>query len=133
MKKKYVSLYLMFIGIVLYLIHYCFRCYSFDYQAIHFRNYFADFLALIVCVPLFVNIQIFFKVRNSEKIKFSEIAFFFCVFSVLYEVICPYLLNKMTADIVNVLYYALGGIVLYLSQKITTLYEPKSAKKKWEL
>jgi glycopeptide antibiotics resistance protein len=82
------------------------------------RNYFGDFLALIVCVPLFINIEIMVGVRKSEKIKLSEIIFFFCVFSVLYEVICPYLLQRMTSDIFDVLFYALGGVILYFSQNI---------------
>jgi len=121
MKTKYVALYQMFLGMMLYSVHYFLKNYSIDYQKTNIRNYLGNFLALIVCVPLFVNIQIMFKVRKSKKIKFSEIAFFFCVFSVLYEVICPYFLNRMTADIVDVLFYALGGIVLYFSQKVLPL------------
>jgi len=117
MKTKYVALYQMFIGMILYSGHYFLKNYSNDYKTTYIRNHLGDFLALIVCVPLFVNIQIIFNVRDSTKIRFSEIAFFFCIFSVLYELICPYLLHRMTADIVDVVYYALGGIMLYFSQK----------------
>ena len=122
MKTKYIALCPMLIGMLLYLVHFLLKNYSKEYQMTHIRNYFGDFLALIVCVPLFVNIQIIFKVRNSTKIKLSEIAFFFCIFSVLYEFICPYFLNRMTADIMDVLFYALGGIVLYFSQNIKCQY-----------
>jgi len=118
MKTKYVALYQMFIGMMLYSLHYFLRTFSNNYQTTYIRNYLANFLVLIVCVPLFVNIQILFKVRKSEKIKLSEIVFFFFIFSILYEIICPYLLHRMTADIVDVLFYAIGGIVLYFSQKI---------------
>ena len=118
MKTKYVALYQMVIGMVFYLLHYCLKSYSNGYQTTYLRNYFGDFLALIVCVPLFINIQIIFRVRKSGKIKLSEIVFFFCVFSILYEIICPYILNRMTADIFDVLFYALGGIVLFISQNI---------------
>ena len=112
----------MFIGTMLYSGHYFLKTYSKDYQTTFVRNHFGDFLALIVCVPLFVNIQIMFKVRESVKIRLSEIIFFFCIFSVLYEFICPYFLNRMTADIIDVLSYALGGIVLYFSQTIECKY-----------
>ena len=118
MKTKYVALYQMYIGLIPYLLHYFLKSYFGDYQTTYMRNYFGDFLALIVCVPLFVNIEIMFGVRKSKKIKLSEIVFFFCVFSILYEIICPYFLNRMTSDVFDVLSYALGGIVLYFSQKI---------------
>jgi len=116
MKTKYVALYQMLIGMILYSGHYFLKNHSTAYKTTYIRNYLGDFLALIVCVPLFVNIQIMFKVRGSEKIRLYEITFFFCVFSILYEVICPYLLNRMTSDIFDVLFYGLGGVVLYFSQ-----------------
>lgn len=34
------------------------------------------------------------------------------------KIICPYFLNRMTSDVFDVLFYALGGIALYFSQNI---------------
>ena len=115
----------MYIGLILYLLHYAFRTFSDDYKTTFLRNYSGDFLALIVCVPLFTNIQILFGVRKSEKIKLKEIIFFFILFSLLFEIICPYILNKMTSDIFDVVFYALGGTILYFSQNIKTKIQSK--------
>jgi len=118
MKPKYIALYQMSIGIILYSLHYLAKIYVDDYQISYMRFYFGDILALIVCVPLFINIGILFGVRKSVEIKLYEIIFFWCIFSILYEIICPYCLDKMTADILDVISYAFGGMVLYFSQKL---------------
>ena len=52
------------IGIFLYAIHFILvRVYQ-PYNHTIFRNYFADVLALIVCIPIFVNSQRLFHIRK---------------------------------------------------------------------
>ena len=117
-KRHFIAFPQMLVGIMIYGVHYILRSTLPIYNFTIIRQYIADFLALIVCVPMFVNIQLFFNIRKKNYITFYEIIFYTLLFTVLYEFICPFLLKRMTYDPVDIVFYLLGGIVLYFSQKI---------------
>jgi integral membrane sensor domain MASE1 len=116
--KKLVAIPQMTIGIMVYLLHFVLARISPVYNALPIRWYLGDFLALIVCVPLFVNIMVLLKLKHNKNIKF-EILFYFFVFSMLYEGILPLRNKKLTADFYDVIAYAFGGLVLYFSHRYT--------------
>ena len=116
-KRYFLALPQMFVGIIFYIIHYILRNTLFMYNFLLIRHYIADYLALIVSIPVFINIQVLFNVRKIPYIKFYEIIFYFLLISIVYEIICPFILNRGTFDPIDFLFYGLGGIVLYFSQK----------------
>ena len=89
----------------------------FQYNYTLIRYYIADYVTLIVCIPLFINIQVIFNIRKVFFIKFYEIIIYFLLFSTYCEIIGPLISNKMTYDPIDFIFYILGGIVLYFSQK----------------
>jgi len=115
---KYIAVPEMLTGMSTYAIHYLLRWISATYNSTLFRGYIADVLALIVCVPLFANIQVFFKVRRLPQIRFVEIVLYFCVYSILYEGVAPMISDHATADWFDILAYALGGMILWIIQLI---------------
>lgn len=114
--KRFVALPQMTVASFLYLLHrFCFYKYDF-YKHCIFRFYFGDFLALIVCVPIFVNSQILFKIRKPVKIKKIEVFLYALLFSLYFEIIGPIFLKNFTSDIFDCVAYFAGGMVLYFSQ-----------------
>lgn len=125
---KFVALPEMFIGMGLYGFHFFLRETSEMYNATVFRGYFSDVLALIVCVPIFVNIQILFRTRKKFKIHLWEIGLYLIIFSVVYEYLYPKVWYKSTADIYDVVAYALGGVILWALQVIKNLNKKSNDK-----
>jgi hypothetical protein len=105
----------MFMGIIIYSIHYIISRIFDSYNLLPVRWYIGDFLALIVCVPLFVNLQIILGLKKNKTLTF-EIIFYFIIFTLLYEIILPLKNNKLTADLYDCIAYALGGLFLYITQ-----------------
>jgi len=106
-------------GIVFYSIHRVLRICVFSYNFTLISYHIADFLALIVCVPLFVNIQILLKIRDTYYITLTDILVYFLWFTVIFEFFGPFVLKMGTHDPIDIVCYALGGLVLYVSQKNT--------------
>lgn len=115
---KYIAVPEMLTGMSIYAIHYLLRWISASYNSTLFRGYIADILALIVCVPLFANIQVFFKVRRFPQIRFVEIVLYLCIFSILYEGVAPMIADRATADWLDVFAYASGGMILWTIQLV---------------
>lgn len=109
---KYVALTEMFTGISLYVVHFVLKETSKAYNATILSGYFSDVLALIVCVPIFINIQILFQTRKVHKVHFWEIGLYWAIFSLTYEYIYPKIWDNCTADLYDIVAYALGGIIL---------------------
>jgi len=108
----------MFTGLIFYFIHIILRNILLSYNFTLIRQYIADYLTLIFCIPLFVNIQVIFNVRKKFYIAFYEIILYFSIISIFCEIIGPKYSKHMTADPIDILLYLLGGIVLYFSQDI---------------
>lgn len=87
-----------------------------SYNYLWIRWYAGDFLALIVCAPLFTNFQIILKVRTDPFIKLWEIGVYWLLFSVVFEVFSPLVFKRGYADIWDVVAYGAGGLLLYFSQ-----------------
>jgi hypothetical protein len=113
---KYVALPEMFTGMGLYGVHFVLRETSKAYNGTILRGYFSDVLALIVCVPIFINIQILFGTRRVYRIHLWEIGLYLLIFSFVYEYLYPMIWDKSTADLYDVVAYALGGIILWAFQ-----------------
>lgn len=73
-------------------------------------------MALIVCVPLFTNFQMLLRVRETTFIRFWEVALYWFLFSLVFEVFSPLVLKRGFADVWDVVAYAIGGVLLYVSQ-----------------
>ena len=116
--RTFIALPQMLTGIVIYLLHIVLRNVLIQYNYTLIRYYIADYITLIICIPLFINIQVYFNVRKTNYIKLYEILFYFIIFSVYFEFIGPRLFPKrMTQDPLDIFFYLLGGLVLYFSQK----------------
>ena len=105
-----------FAGSFFYSIHFFLIHFSKWYGGTFARSYFGDFLGLIVLVPLFVFFQTSLGIQRKEFIPFHEILFYWVLISVVFEVVVPYFLKRGSADIIDVICYLLGGLVLYVSQ-----------------
>ena len=86
------------------------------YNISFFRGIIADFLAPIVCIPIFATSQNFFGLRKGNKIYFLEMILYCILFSVYFEIIGPKFIKTFTSDIFDVIAYFIGGVVLYFSQ-----------------
>jgi hypothetical protein len=124
---KFIAIPQMCLGIFLYTIHYSLRELLPIYNKSPIRWYFGDFLALIVCIPIFVNAQIFFKIRKKYYITIVDVIMYFLLFTVYCEIIMPNYKKNMTGDPLDVIAYFFGGILLYFSQKYS--FEEKINKK----
>ncbi len=113
---KYVALPEMFTGMGLYVVHFVLKETSKVYNATILRGYFSDVLALIVCIPIFINIQILFGTRRVYRVHFWEIGLYLLIFSLVYEYLYPKIWDESTADLYDVVAYALGGIILWAFQ-----------------
>jgi len=89
-----------------------------EYNFTFIRWYIADVLALIVCIPIFVNAQIIFRVRKKEYITIIDIIIYFILFSIYFEIIGPKYLKNLTGDVFDIITYGIGGLILYFSQPI---------------
>jgi hypothetical protein len=103
------------IGVVLFYIHHFLSKYSSSYPKTPFRWYIGDLLSLIVCVPIFVNIQIALKIRTNKTNATGDIIFYTILFSIYYEIILPKKSNLFTGDIIDIACYFVSGMILYLS------------------
>ena len=114
--RKVVAFPQMITGLIFYITHILLRIFVYSYRFTIIRHYIADFLALIVCIPLFANIQVMLRIRKKNYITFNEIIIYFLIFSIFFELISPFILKKMTFDPLDILFYGIGGLVLYFSQ-----------------
>jgi hypothetical protein len=119
MKTQIVALPQFMIGSLIYLIHYTLRVFLPIYNSTLIRFYLGDILALIVCIPIFVNSQIWFKVRKCNYIMIWDIIGYFLLFSMYCEIVMPHFIKTMTSDPFDILAYAIGGLILYFSQGTT--------------
>ena len=119
----------MLTGSLLYLLHFFLKMNGKGYNSTLFRYYFSDVLALIVCVPLFANLQVLFRVRKNFNIMGKEIVLYFLIFSIVYEGISPQIYYKATGDWLDVLAYALGGLILWVIQFLKNIYQNKTSRK----
>ena len=117
LKIKTVAVPQMVTASVFYAIHRLLRLFVYSYNFTLISYHFADFLALIVCVPLFINIQILLDIREKYYVTLYDIGIYFLLFSVFFEFFGPFVLKMGTHDLVDILCYALGGLVLFVSQK----------------
>lgn len=92
------------------------------YRTSFFRGFFPDFLALLVCIPVFASSQKIFNLRKRNKIYFIEIVLYWILFSVYFEIIGPNFIKSFTGDLWDILAYFLGGITLYISNLWTINY-----------
>lgn len=114
--KNFVAVFQMTVASCLYWLHRFLIVKSEFYSHCVFRFYIADFLALIVCVPIFVNSQILFQVRRPTCICLGEIIFYAILFSLYFEIIGPKFFMHFTSDVFDCLAYFAGGAILYFSQ-----------------
>jgi len=104
------------IGSLFYLLHCILKSFVYKYNFTVIRNYFADYLTLIVCVPIFINIQLLCGIKR-KNITLFDIIFYFLIFSIYGEIILPKYNKNITGDYFDVIAYGIGGIVLYISTK----------------
>jgi drug/metabolite transporter (DMT)-like permease len=102
---------------VLYGLHFILAKTYPEYNHTFIRWYFADVLALVVCIPIFINSQIFFRIRKKCYVTLIDIIIYFLLFSLYFEIIMPIKLPNLTGDLFDIIAYALGGCILYFSQK----------------
>jgi hypothetical protein len=115
-KIQIVALPQFIIGTVLYSIHFLLKSFIPEYNFSLIRYYTADVLALIVCVPIFINSQIFFRVRKKKYITKLDIILYLILFSLYFEIIMPQYFERFTGDVFDIIAYGIGGIILYFSQ-----------------
>lgn len=107
----------MFFAGMIYSVHKI-LCYAYPaYNHSFIRWYLADFLALIFCIPIFVNSQILFGIREKKDVHIVEVIAYAVLFSLYFEIIGPHFLPHFTADCGDIVAYFLGGFTLYFSQK----------------
>ena len=112
--KHFICLPQLFIGSILYWIHRFFLIFP-VYNKSFFRGFFPDYLALVVCIPIFTTSQKWFRLRRKNKIYFFEMLGYVLLFSIYFEIIGPKYIKTFTGDYLDILAYFLGGITLYLS------------------
>ena len=105
----------LIISVVLFYTHHFLSKYSSVYSNTPFRWYLGDLLSIIVCVPVFINIQIALKIRTNRTNATCDILFYTILFSIYYEIILPKKSNLFTGDIVDIAFYFISGMILYLS------------------
>ena len=115
---KLIAIPQMLVASLFYCIHYCLRIFIVEYNYTIIRCHIADFLALIVCIPIFVNSQILFRIRKKEYITIIDIIIYFIIFSLYFEIIGPKYINNFTGDVFDIIAYGIGGLILYVSQPI---------------
>jgi len=113
---KFIAIPQMLVAFLFYSIHFCLSRNLPQYNFTFIRWYIADVLALIFCIPLFVNSQVIFRIRNKKYITIIDIAVYFIIFSLYFEIIMPKIWKHLTADMFDIVAYAIGGIILYFSQ-----------------
>jgi len=116
-KKTLLAFPQMITGLIFYFSHILLRVFVHSYNFTLIRFHIANFLALIVCVPLFANLQIFLKIRRKNYISVLEILLYFILFSLFFEFIFPLFFENVTGDLFDIIFYAIGGLTLYLSQR----------------
>ena len=114
--KHFICLPQFIIASCLYWTHRAFITWMPFYNASFFRGIIADFLAPIVCIPIFATSQKFLGLRKGNKIYFIEIILYCVLFSVYFEITGPKFIKTFTSDIFDVIAYFIGGVVLYFSQ-----------------
>ncbi len=106
------------LGIIFYGIHRLLIGISEFYKASAFRGFFGDFLALIVCIPIFATSQKIFGLRKKNKIYFAEVVGYTALFSLYFEVIGPCFNATFTRDFLDIIAYFLGALALFFSNNI---------------
>ena len=101
-----------------YWIHYIFRITIPAYNFTMIRWHIASVLALIVCIPIFVNSQIVFRIRKRKYITIIDIILYFLIFTLYFEIIGPKYISNFTGDIIDIIGLGVGGFILYFSQPI---------------
>lgn len=127
MRNKYIAIPQLLIGLFLYIIHLLIYKFIFSYNFLLIRWYAGDVLALFVCIPLFVNAQIFFNVRKIKKITIVDVILYFSIFSILFELVLPVFLKRLTRDYIDIAAYAMGGLLLLLTQNIGDFIKNRKA------
>ena len=115
---KFIAIPQMIIALIFYCIHYLLRIFIIEYNFTIIRWHIASVLALIVCIPIFVNSQIIFRIRKTNYITIVDIIIYFILFSLYFEIIGPKYIKNFTGDIIDIVGYGIGGIILYFSQSI---------------
>ena len=105
----------------IYSVHKILYFTSENYSHCLVRRYLADFLALIFCIPIFVNSQILLGARKRRRLGILEVLSYATLFSLYFEIIGPKFLPHFTADLFDILAYFLGGFCLYFSQFLAIL------------
>ena len=79
-----------------------------------------DFLAPLVLIPLFTWLQVLWGLRpRSRRIGAMEIVAYVVAFSLIYELVLPSMVPRMVGDRLDVAAYALGGLVLWLTLRLS--------------
>jgi hypothetical protein len=118
MKMQLVALPQFIIGLILYSIHFILVRLVPEYNFTIIRCYAADILVLIVCIPIFINSQIFFRIRKKKYITKLDVFVYFILFSLYFEIVMPNYFTKFTSDLFDIIAYGLGGTMLYFSQEL---------------
>lgn len=113
--KYFICFYQCLLGSFFYWMHRFFIYISTAYRHSFFRGFFPDYLALIVCIPIFATTQKWFSLRKKNKVYFVEIILYWGLFSIYFEIIGPKYVTSFTSDYLDVVAYLLGGLTLYLS------------------
>ena len=101
------------LGSIFYGIHRLLIGISEFYKTSAFRGFFGDFLALIVCIPIFATSQKIFGLRKKNKIYYAEVIGYSFLFSLYFELIGPIFNKSFTRDFWDILAYFLGANTLY--------------------
>jgi hypothetical protein len=95
---------------------------QFDKVSTHFvPSWIAGFVPDLLCLPLvlWISLGALRKVFANQTVQLTVamIAVAFCMFSILFELVLPRFRSIYTADIWDVMAYALGGVAFYFWQK----------------
>lgn len=116
MIQRYWVLFLFFL---LYIVHLGLKFWHVPVP-IWASSYWADAL----CMPLFLSFLLFsirkIKQTPSFYLSLNMIVFVWAYLSFTFEFLLPFFSKKYTADKVDVLIYALGGLFFYFFQKKIT-------------
>ena len=104
-------------GSILYGIHRLFIGLFEFYKTSFVRGFFGDFLALIVCIPIFATSQKIFGLRKKNKIYLLEVIGYTILFSLYFELIGPKFNRTLTGDVLDVIAYFLGAMTLYFTNR----------------
>jgi hypothetical protein len=108
--------FLLFAFTLIYLLHLGlkFSIFRLDFQL---PIWMSSHLADLICMPIFLSFCLFLIQKIIKKPDFSfswqQIGFQFLYFSIVFEYFLPKIAERYTADIYDVLMYALGSLFFY--------------------